>query len=84
MGNITNLDQHQELIQTIKEVMNVPPDYPLDKEIGLDSLNSISAIVRLEEALGINFKNSDMDLRLFSTVENIATLVVENYLDHGR
>lgn len=46
--------------------------------LGIDSLKSVELIVALEDALHINFDDSDLDPSILTTVQSIINLV-NNY-----
>ena len=43
--------------------------------LGLDSLNTVSLVLRLEEVFGVEFEMDDIDYRTFRTVAGISELI---------
>lgn len=49
----------------------ITPEMRLKEDLGLDSLNLVEFIVALEDSLGVEFKESDLDPEAMLTVSDL-------------
>lgn len=69
---------HHSVISIIKEILEFNKEIDLDEslgKIGLDSLNSVSLIVMLEDRFDIMFNDSELVFENFLTVNKIIETV---------
>lgn len=59
---------------------NIKPEFRLNDDLGLDSLNMVELIVELEERFNIEIDESDLDPAELQTVNQIYSLV-EKYTE---
>jgi acyl carrier protein len=59
---------------------NIVPELRLNRDLGLDSLNLVELIVRLEEQFNIVINESDLTPSNLQTVGNVYSLV-EKYME---
>lgn len=77
----------KSLEEIIEAALPIFQDYCLESitgksdlpEEGLNSIQAVHALVKLEKKLGIKFEDDELDLSLLRTVENLAVFIQEKY-----
>lgn len=66
------------IIKDILEIDAVEPNTDL-RDYGMDSMNAMRILVSIEEELGIEFDDEDLEIENVSTISKIQKLLLEQY-----
>lgn len=76
------MNQEEKVISVIGEFVDEGIEVCAEdelKNIGIDSMKKVGVIVKLEETLGIQFEDADLNPSEINAVQDVITLV-SNYL----
>lgn len=78
--NTTKENLYSEIREIIKDTLDTKKEIGIEEDlitVGLDSLNTVSLILELEDRFDIAFDDNELLTENFSSIEKIATNILE-------
>lgn len=78
--NTTKENLYSEIREIIKDTLDTNKEIGIEEDlitVGLDSLNTVSLILELEDRFDIAFDDNELLTENFSSIEKIATNILE-------